>query len=259
MSSRTTIAATAVVLLTTQSAFAQDAAPTPPATPPAAPATVAAPAAKEGAGESDHDKFVGHLGVGYFGVSQLPIAAGGGPGVPPAAGTVNAPVVGVRYWLQRNLGIDAGLGFGWTTGSQEVVQNNISTSTDKPSSFGMAFHGGVPIAIAHASHYTFEIVPEALVGFTTGTIKGAPGTSDQNLSGFRLDVGARAGAEIHFGFIGIPELALEASVGLYFRRDAFKWSQGNNSSSDGTTTLTTSVQSDPWAIFVNNISALYYF
>ena len=32
----------------------------------------------------------------------------------------------------------------------------------------------------------------------------------------RLEVGARTGFEVFFGFIGIPELALSATVGLQF-------------------------------------------
>jgi hypothetical protein len=182
---------------------------------------------------------------------------------------VNAPIIGLRYWFRRNIGVDAGLGFGTSNGSSENVMlvNNTSTtvSTDHVSLFGFALHGGVPIAFAYGHHYTFELIPEATLGFASGTIKappppaGAAATPDTSLSGFRLDVGARVGAEIHFGFIGVPELALQASIGLYVRRESVKVSRGSDSASDGTTTITTSVGSDPWALFVNNISALYYF
>jgi len=221
-------------------------------------ATRAAPSAKE-APSVDHDLFVKHLAVGYFGVASLPIAASGMAGAPPQRGTVSAPVVGVRYWLRRNVGIDAGVGLGLLTGSQDITQNGSSSSGGNgPSSFGFAAHAGVPIALAYATHYVFELVPEALVGFTTGTIKNS-GMTDQTVSGFRLDVGARAGAEIHFGFIGVPQLALQASIGLFFRRATYGWSQDNNSGSIASNSLTTSVQTEPWAIFVDNISALYYF
>lgn len=211
----------------------------------------------------DHDRFIGHFAVGYFGVSQLPIAAGapaaGGAGV--AQANVNAPVVGVRYWLTRMIGIDGGIGLGLTSGSIENVAGGTTVTTDKPSAFGMVLHGGVPLAFAHGKHYTFLAVPEFNIGFTSGTIKGTgnPAPADQDLSGFRFDLGGRVGAEIHFGFIGIPELSLEGSIGLAFHRQAYKWKQDNNSASNGTTTFGTSVQSDPWALFVNNISAFYYF
>jgi hypothetical protein len=214
--------------------------------------------------DTDHERYIGKFAVGYFGISQLPIALGapGGAGVQPD--TVAAPVVGVRYWINRMIGIDGGIGLGLSGGSVEVVNGGTSTTTDKKSKFGTALHVGVPLALAHGKHYSFLVIPEGNIGFTSGTIKGAapPGgvaPPDQDLSGFLLDLGGRVGAEIHFGFIGVPQLSLEGSVGVSFRRSSFKWKQDNNSASDGTTTLGTTVQSDPWAIFVNNISAFYYF
>ena len=110
-----------------------------------------------------------------------------------------------------------------------------------------------------ASHYVFEVVPEALVGFTTGTIHGTAGVADQTIGGFLLNVGGRIGTEIHFGFIGIPQLALQGSIGIYFSHQSFSWSQSSNSASVQSNTLTTSVQASPWAIFTDNLSALYYF
>ena len=267
--------------LVSTSAFAQEAAVSAQATPPAAAVTPPPPAPRvveaAPADESpDHERFIGHFAVGYFGISQLPIAtggpAGGGGGgaaatglaIPPAAGVINAPVIGGRYWINRQFGIDAGLGFAMTNGSTEQVQGAQSTSTDHISTLGFALHGGVPIAFASGKHFTFELIPEATLGIASGSIKtptlpGAAAIPDQTLSGFRFDLGARVGAEIHFGFMGIPELALQGSVGLYFRRQSIKWSQGNDSTSDGQTSIATSVQSDPWALFVNYISALEYF
>jgi hypothetical protein len=265
------------LLAITGQAQAQDttavAPPPPPPAPPAAVTTTsvtekkAAPAAEPESTGTDHDALIGHFGVGYFGVSQLPIAAGfpggagGGGGV--ARENVNAPIIGVRYWMSKMIGIDAGIGFGLTSGSNQVIAPGSDTSTDKPSRLGLALHGGVPLAFASGKHYTFTVVPEATAGFTSGTIKGAPGVPDIDLSGFRLDVGARAGAEIYFGFIGVPQLSLQASVGAYFRHEGFKASTntaaGTASFSDNTNTLTTSVNADPWALFVNNISAFYYF
>jgi hypothetical protein len=43
------------------------------------------------------------------------------------------------------------------------------------------------------------------------------------------------------------------------QRQAVKVKVDPNSASDGSWTLTTTVGSDPWALFTNNISALYYF
>ena len=216
-------------------------------------------------GVTDHEKVVGHIGVGYLGLTQLPIGSGAVTGVNRA--TLDAPIIGMRYWLMEKLGIDVGVGFTMFSSSREVEQNNVLTQVDGPAAFGLALHGGLPLAFAHAKHYKFLLVPEFNVGFTRRGEKqnGNPAPPDIERSGFRLDVGARVGTEIQFGFIGIPELALQATVGLNFRRQVWKNSQdGANgappgSSSDGETALGTTVQSDPWALFVNNISALYYF
>lgn len=223
----------------------------------------ARPAAAEEDPTSDHEKVIGHIGVGYLGVSDLPISAGGN-GI-PNRGSVSAPVVGVRYWLAEKIGLDLGVGFGLLSGSTELAPAGASaTQTDLGSRFGLAFHGGVPLVFAHQKHFKFLLIPELNVGFTnqsneTGT---GPGTVKTTLSGFRLDLGARVGAEIHFGFIGVPQLALQATVGAFIKREAWKTTQeqnGNSSSaSQGATAFGTSVQADPWALFTNNISAIYY-
>jgi hypothetical protein len=213
---------------------------------PAAP-VVSVTAVAAGPSVDEHDKFVGHAAIGYLGVSALPIAASGDGTSVPQSGTVNAPVVGIRYWFGDSVGLDAGVGLGIQTGSEA------------PSSYGFAFHAGVPLALAHASHYVFEIVPEATVGFTTGTITSTAGLGDATVGGFLLKVGARAGAELHFGFIGIPQLALQAGIGLYLRRETISWSQSGVSSTGTSTLVTTSVNDSPWGIFTDSLTALYYF
>jgi hypothetical protein len=261
------IGATFATSAAAQDAKAQAAAGTPPAS-----STAATPiAAKVEDDSPDHERFVGHFAVGYFGISQIPIATAApvasGAGAPndPAASVVNSPIIGIRYWLLRSIGIDAGVGFGYNGGSTTINNGGVSTTTSAPSQFGFALHGGVPIAFAEGHHYVFELIPETTLGFATGTVKGAPGVGnaaagpDTSLSGLRFDLGARIGAELHFGFIGVPELALQASVGAYIRYETLSASVGNNSFSQNTTVFTTSVQADPWAIFVDNISALYYF
>ena len=202
----------------------------------------------------------------YFDIGSLPIAnpitnVGGNVGLAPngvTGSTVSAPVVGVRYWFQHNLGIDAAIGLGFAGGSQEVIQGSVDTTADKASTIGFALHGGLPIALFHRRHYTFLAIPQLTIGFTSGTFTPTGGVQ-QDLSGFLFDVGGAIGAEIHFGFIGIPELALQASVGLSYRRAVFKWKSGSNSASDGTNTFGTNVTADPWALFKDAISATYYF
>ena len=217
---------------------------------------------------SDHEKVVGHVAVGYLGLTNIPIAGPLQNNI-PARQNVPAPVIGVRYWLAEKIGLDLGLGLGLASSSQEVVAGNLNQSQDRPSVFALAIHGGVPLVFAHQKHYKFLLIPELNVGFATSTETpqplpgGAPNPAgDISRTGFHLDVGARVGAEIHFGFIGVPQLSLQATVGAFARRDSWKVKQdvGNqtNSASVGETSFGTSVQSDPWALFVNNISALYY-
>jgi hypothetical protein len=224
---------------------------------PVPPPPRAAVAAEEG--PSDHDRFVGHVGVTYFDIANLPIATNNMGG----QGTVAAPVVGVRYWLQRKLGLDLGLGFGWAAGSVSAKVNGMNVPGQDPSfPFGFALHGGLPLEFGGGQHYSFLLVPETTLGFATQTIKGMGGAPDTSLNGVLFNLGARVGGEIHFGFIGVPQLALQGSIGLFFTFQQTSGSQGSgageNSLSQSTTTLSTTVGPNPWAIFTNNISATYY-
>jgi hypothetical protein len=140
----------------------------------------------------------------------------------------------------------------------------------------------VPLALHAEKHWVFQVIPEFNVGFSSGTMqdpaKGEyvpPNTTpvylnDIKFSGLRFDVGARAGAELHFGFIGVPNLSLQATVGLYLRYDSYKAKGGGNpngtptwpdtlSYERSTMTVGTSVQDAPWSIFTKNVAALYYF
>ncbi len=260
-------------------ALAQEPAPAPPApaapvAPPAAPAAPAAPAEpREDTAtdeNTDHDRFIGHLGVGYFGISQLPYASGGAAGGSLTTGTVSAPVVGVRYWFNRRFGLDVGAGLSLSTFSNSQTPAPNPAPQNPPTIFGFALHGGVPIALASAKHFTFEIVPELTFGYATTSIEQPNPAPNTSVHGLRLDVGGRVGGEINFGFIGLPQLALQGTVGLFVRyqnvgasQDAYTAQNGTNvpaaSASNGVFTLGTSVGSDPWAIFTDNISALYYF
>ncbi|MBX3258955.1 MAG: hypothetical protein KF782_04500 [Labilithrix sp.] len=251
--------------------------PPPPPEPAAATVSTAPPpsveADKKDDGITDHEKVVGKFGVMYFGVTQQPIGTGAAAAV--AKGTVQTPVIGMRYWLQERMGIDVGLGFNFFSSSRSVEANGQpENNTDGPAVLAFAVHGGLPLAFAYGKHYKFLLVPELNLGYATQTEAaqnvpaGTPTPPDIHRSGFRFDVGARVGTEIQFGFIGIPELALQASVGLNFRRQVWHASRDANaaagvpnpeSSSLGENSFGTTVQSDPWAIFSNNISAIYYF
>jgi hypothetical protein len=124
--------------------------------------------------------------------------------------------------------------------------------------FGFVLQLGVPVALATHRHVAFELIPFFDVAYgrtSTGT-----GPSKTTLDGLRIDVGARAGFELFFGFIGIPELALSATVGMEFERVKVNTDAGGGLNSSNTTlAITTTVQNNPWDIFAGNVAARYYF
>jgi len=209
------------------------------------------------AGGRDHDLVVGHFGIGYMGRRGMPVTFDAGSGA--VGPTIDAPVIGMRYWLDPMIGIDAGLGLLFSGGS---VKNPAGTSNDLQGYTVFVLHGGVPLALAGSKHFSFQVIPELNLGFSSSTIAGMGGGPETDLSGFHLDVGARAGSEIQFGFIGIPELSLQAGIGLAFNYDRLKNTVKSNPEASTTvsrTSLGTSVGDNPWNIFTGNIAALYYF
>jgi hypothetical protein len=64
---------------------------------------------------------------------------------------------------------------------------------------------------------------------------------------------------VFFGFIGIPELALSATLGLQFEYLRQAQSSGGIDANDTTFSISTTVQNNPWDIFAGNVAARYYF
>ena len=218
-----------------------EAQPLPPPPPPPLP-HVAEPEVVERA-PSDLDVFARRWAIGYAGVSQ----------VPTGAGTISAPAIGLRYWTSQTVGIDLALGVGWIGGSMEFS----GMSMDKDGIFGFVLQGGVPIAVATHKHVSFQVIPFATFAHGRTSTGTAPVTTD--FSGTRVEVGARTGFEIFFGFIGLPELALSATVGIQFESHKQSSTSAGLTTSDTTLQFTTTVQNNPWDIFAGNVAARYYF
>lgn len=255
----------AVALTSSSAALAQDVSAT--ASAPAAPTGGAATGSEKvgDTGPSAHSQVVKSFAITWFGVGDVPIASGQGA----ARQTLAVPAIGARYWLNDLLGIDAGLGIAQRSGNTEVKAGGTTTTTDNPSSSAFWLHVGVPLALAHNGNFTFLVTPELNFASASGTIKGtpamgmAPAGPDTDLSGSRILAGARAGAEVHFGFMGLRRLSLEGSVGLFYDSQTWKASStvnGTEVSSKGTeTVISTSSINQPWDFFRGNVAARYYF
>jgi hypothetical protein len=197
-------------------------------------------------GPADHDLVVGKIGIGYLGQLDVPL----GPN-----GSLPTQILGGRYWLSPTMAITGGLGFGTVSSSSTTG----GTTVDGPAATAFALKGGVALALASGKHYTFVIEPQAVIGYATQTIKPTGGGGNIENTGTRIALGATAGAEIQFGFIGIPELALIGSVGLAFDTLSGKTKTDAGETSASRTSVTTFALSNPWNIFSGNVAAIYYF
>lgn len=223
----------------------------------------AGPKAQAAAGDTDHEQMIGHFGVGYLGAQTARIHSGSAGTT--NSGSVTAPVIGLRYWLDTMLGLDIGLGFSNDTGSsKDEVPGQPAQSQDDAALTGVIVHAGVPLALAGSKHFSFQIVPELNVGYASQTWTAPSGSSGEDKrTGVTVQLGARAGAEVQFGFMGIPQLGLQAGVGLYYTTYTIKseYTVGSNKETHEVTKthVGTSVNGEPWDAFTGNIAALYYF
>jgi hypothetical protein len=210
-------------------------------------------------------------------VSSIPLGLGT-PGGDAAAPTVNvdpkndsiivsAPALGIRYWLNTTLGIDVGIGLGYNGGSISLtVPSPTGTTTskvDKLGAVGFLLHGGLPLALATGKHISLQVTPELNLGFAHASVAAdmtmANPPPNATLSGLRFDLGARIGGEVQFGFIGIPELALEGSIGAFFTYQQSGISVGPSSYSNSSIGFTTASFHSPWDFFASVVAARYYF
>lgn len=206
---------------------------------------------------TDHEQMVGHIAVGWYGVSDIPVGIDNN-----AVALASAPALGVRYWLNGRLGIDAALGLNLPGASLKSIAGNQTTVTDIPVPSGVLLHAGLPLAITTTKHAAFLVTPELNLGFGGSTEQANPavmGDAQTTRKGFLLQLGARAGAEVHFGFMGIPNLSLEGSVGAYVNHLSASIEKGNSSTTFKQTSFGTTALNSPWDFFKSNVAARYYF
>ena len=217
------------------------------------------------AGNSEHDDMVGHIAVGYLGRASIPY----GVDTNRTSSTAPVPVVGVRYWIDPLIGLDlgAGLWIGSRSNDFTSAATGAKTSVGGPKPFAFVLHAGVPLALASSKHFAFEIIPEVNFGYAKVTQDiGLANDGTTKATGTHFDLGARAGAEIQFGFIGIPQLSLIGSVGLRFQYDSLSQEfnggagtgNGNSKISSGAWDLSTTLNERPWEVFTGALGVLYY-
>ena len=157
-------------------------------------------------GITDHELIVKQVGVrvvhwGKVGPATTAItgrAEGdmGDVGAADQFASMRLTTIGVRTWFNKRLGLDAGMSLYLHRGKDERVQ------------FGMGVAAGVPIALGYFKHITIYAEPR----FDLSFMRVAKGTIP-----VLFGAGADLGAELSFGWIGIPRLTLQLAVGLAMR------------------------------------------
>lgn len=246
-------------------------APAAPAAPVPAPAVAAAPvplpppppAPARAAARDDGDgaRAMGTWALVVFNTQPFEFPNTGGAAPIP----LTIYTLGLRRWTTaplgpfRNWGLDLGVGLNYTRSSITQPQTGTLTTSDGPSTSGFGLHAGLPLAITLHKHAVFELVPEVDVIWAKETIPALTGTVITTYDGWSARVGARAGFEIFFGFIGLPQLAIEASLGARFNYDSVSSSVGSIERSTRSWGFSTLRGNEPWSIFSGAVAAMYHF
>jgi hypothetical protein len=235
-------------------------------------AILPAPAAAADAGvesPTDHAAVVGHWGIGYLGSSQVSVLSGRPDESDPfPLASVDLHTLGVRYWMSSRIGLELGAAVGAGLASNSTTTGNTTKTEDSPGYMGFEVQAGLPFLLTESRHLAFNVAPfvsyrRASSNLTVTTDGTAVGTkvTDQT-----LQAGANLTAEWQFGFIGLPELGLQASVGAQVVRHVATVSLSLNDTvvsevSSSTTRLGTSVGpgADVAGQLTGHLAAIWYF
>jgi hypothetical protein len=187
----------------------------------------------------------------------------------PGAGypeqSILVPMLGVRTWFGEKVGAELGFGFNTASGKRADDIEGREDMPD-PTTLGLALHLGVPLSLYDDEHYQFMLLPELNLGMALGRTKDDPNALGDQAVRQRAQLlggGLRAGAEVQFGMIGLPMLALTGTVGVRVNYQQSSVEAAENGAvitrvRSGFTGSTSSFN-DPWDLFVSSIAALYYF
>lgn len=192
---------------------------------------------------TDHAAVTRRLGLGYVGVSGVPISPGD-----LEFDHVSAPALGLRWWWSERVGFDLAVGVWYT---ERAGQSGSVSGSGIQDPYALAFttRVGVPYAVYIGRHYTFLLQADVMFGFAQERAYG------ERRHGFIFEGLIQGGAEIQLGFIGLPELALQGTVGVFVRHE---WLSADNPHVS-VTTMGTNVTNDPWDFFRTAVAARYYF
>ena len=205
--------------------------------------------------ETDGEKAVGLWGLAYFGAQTFRFGDFNG-----SPNNVDVYTLGVRHWIPgapgtvHNWGIDAGVGLALSDISHEAVVAGTPV-TYKASARGLSLHAGLPVTLARARHLNFIALPEVDLLYATGN-NDYPGPTRTKWTGSGVGLGARAGFELFFGFLGMDRFALQGTLGAALRFSSMKSKLGATELKDSTWRLGTD---RPLGFIVGNIAAIYYY
>lgn len=217
---------------------------------------LAAPAraeSNEASKKTDHENVVNRIGVGYLGSFSIPSVA-------------TTPIVGARYWLTEGLGVQAGLGV--SAGRSNFVSEQPDSDSNNTDFFATTVHAAAPFVLFYDEHYKFLFIPELNIGFGLNESEGQREVFNDDFenSVFAIGLAAKVGAEIHFGFIGLPMLSIQGTVGVNTtfstrKETRFTDASGQSEFSRRTRSFSfgTTQFSDVLDFFSSNVAAIYYF
>jgi hypothetical protein len=214
------------------------------------------------------ERMLGRAGFGFLGTapvlqadSEVRMPMVPGP-TSPAFRRVSVPMVGLRWWTPLQwLGLEVGLGAMVSASASEIPGVNGSNPTDGPTTTELLFHFSAPLALASTEHTIVFLAPELRIGRSTEST----GDPRNPLLSMTWDVSLKAGVEIFFSFIGLPNLSLEAGVraGLIHEIRTFPVASPlSGPVQEGRRTQTrfaTSLVANPWDLFTSTLAARYYF
>jgi hypothetical protein len=203
---------------------------------------------------SDQRAMVRRIGLGYTGRRDVTVQRLTG-----VDDTLQIGVFNLRYWAGEGWGIDVGLGTSWSNNSQTTSDGDRTTPLPGPSNFGGNLHLGLPIVASTYKDFSVLIIPEVDLGLANVFIED-PDTADRNIAGggFTVGVGGRVGGELHFGMLGLPQLAVESTVGLTGRFGFGNAKQGKVTTTSFVGAVSLPLAQDPLDLVLGNLAIRYY-